>query len=586
MHVGRSPSYLVRQNHGYCFRAHVPPDISPHVHLKEIRYSLGLVTKRQARAWASKLGRYVWELFEEAREDIRRRGCTTMNRERIKELIYKYFKEQLEEDERWRFEKTRPSTYEELEGEFHSYSSKFDEVNEDLIRVDLRRVTPQVERFLEAESITDIKPDSIEFRKLAFELLKAQSYLLKIFGCRTEGDLKEEARLKKEYMEVLGEGRGISDTPVADQKKPTTHSSKTIKEALEIFKEEKRRAEAFTGRSAVDAYHSLDLFCSLVGVDYMSELNHETMNNFFERLKNWPSNRTKRKEYRDLSIEELSAIQIPEKDRISVATIDKHMVWVGSFMDFAEKRGYVEKNYARGLKMPRKASSKRDDEKTAVFTKEQLESIFRSEEYMKDTFEKDWQFYIPVIALYTGMRQSEIAQLGVDDIEKINGVWCVRLEQEETGTEAKKRLKNKSSRRVVPLHDFLVYDLKLPSLLDKRRAEGQTRLFPDIRYQNGHYGDQVSKWFGKYRKRVGIVSEPGAPKLDFHSFRHTMINTAKQKGVSIQHLAEVVGHSTGSITMELYGKRYEPELPKREVIDRLDFGIDLSHLKSSRFVIK
>lgn len=586
MCVGRSPSYLVRQNHGYCFRAHVPPDISPHVHLKEIRYSLGLVTKRQARAWASKLGRYVWELFEEAREDIRTRGYTTMNRERIKGLIYKYFKEQLEEDEHWRLEKTRPSTHDELEGEFHAYSCMFDEVNEDLTRIDLRRVTPKVQRFLKAESITDIEPDSIEFRKLAFELLKAQSYLLKIFGCRTEGDLKEEARLKKEYLEVLGDGVVKSETPGFDQKKPTAHSSKTINEALEIFKEEKRRAEAWTERSAVDVSYSLDLFCSLVGVTYMSELNHEVMNGFFEKLKKLPANKTKRKMYRDLSLEELLRMQIPEKDRVSVATINKCMVWVGSFMDFAEKRGYVEKNYARGLKMPRKASSKRDDEKTAVFTKEQLQSIFGSEEYLKDTFDKDWQFYIPIIALFTGMRQSEIAQLDVGDIEEVNGVWCVRLEREETGTEAKKRLKNKSSQRVVPLHDFLIDGLKLPSLLDKRRAEGQHRLFPDIRYQNGHYGDQVSKWFGKYRKRVGIVSEPGAPKLDFHSFRHTMINTAKQKGVSIQHLAEVVGHSTGSITAERYGKRYEPGTLKREVIDRLDFGIDLSHLKNSKWVIK
>jgi len=536
---------------------------------------------------ASKLGTFVWGLLEGARWDIQQQGHTTMDRERIKKLIYEYFQEQLDQDEQSRLEKTRPSTQDELEGEDHAYSDEFREVESDLAYVDLRRVSPEVDSYLKEKTITDIPPDSVEFKKIALEMLKAQSFILRIWGSRTDGNYKEEARLKKEYLEqIFGIGGAVPVAPVVGLKQSPGRSSKTIREALDIFKEEKNRAEAFSGRSAVDAFHSFDLFCDLVGVSCMHELNHEVMNTFFDKLKNWPANRTKKKQYRDLSIDELSAVQIPESDRISIATIDKHMIWVGSFMDFAEKRGYVEKNYARGLKMPRKASSMRDDEKTAAFTKEQLQSIFRSEEYLKDTLDKDWQFYIPIIALFTGMRQSEIAQLDVEDIEQVNGVWCIKLQRKETGPDAKKRLKTKSSQRTVPLHDFLINDLRLPSLLDKRRSDGHSRLFPDIRYQNKHYGDQVSKWFGKYRKRVGLISERGASKLDFHSFRHTMIDHLKQKLANMDLVAEAVGHSTGSITKETYGKGIYAQTLKREVIDKLDYGIDLSHLARSRWVIK
>lgn len=584
MYVGRSPSYLVRQDHGYCFRAHVPPDIQPHFRLKELRYSLGLVTRRQARVKASKLGRYVWELFEKARHDINTQGYTMLDRKQIKDLIYKYFKEQLKADEEWRLERGRPATPEELEGEGMALSDMFDEVDDALPLMDLSKAAPKVQQLLEAEAIADIETDSLEWRRLALEMLKAQSFLLRIFDRRTEGDMLGEAKLKKEYVEVLGGWEGALGSPGTTREKPPI--VKPIKDAIEMFKSEKTAAGSYTVGSAVDVYFSLDLFRELVGVAYMHLLDHETIGVYFDRLKNWPANRTKKKIYKDLTTEELIKLQVPEKDRVSQATINKHMVWVSNFMDWAEKRGFVKKNYARGIKMPKPSRHQRDDEKTGVFTKEQLEMLFGSPEYRMDRFKEDWQFYIPVMALFTGMRQSEIAQLDISDVKQIDGIWCINLENEDRGTTAKKRLKTKSSRRTIPLHDFLVIDLQLPALLDKRRSEGHSRLFPTIRYQNAHYGDVVSKWFGRYRKSLGINSEPGAPKLVFHSFRHTFINQLKQRRVDIQSIAEVVGHSTGSITAERYGKRYEPGILKREVIDRLDFGIDLSHLMSSRWVIR
>jgi len=117
MSVGRSPSWLVRQEHGYCFRLHIPSDLSRHFQLTELRYSLGCVSKKQARVKASRLGCYVWELIEQARYEIKVRGYTNMDRDRIKSLIYEYFQEELNEDEKHRLDKPKPSTRDELEGE-------------------------------------------------------------------------------------------------------------------------------------------------------------------------------------------------------------------------------------------------------------------------------------------------------------------------------------------------------------------------------------------------------------------------------------------------------------------------------------
>ena len=49
-------------------------------------------------------------------------------------------------------------------------------------------------------------------------------------------------------------------------------------------------------------------------------------------------------------------------------------------------------------------------------------------------------------------------------------------------------------------------------------------------------------------------------------------------------IAELVGHNTESITMERYGKRYEPKKLYEGAVDKLDSGLDLSHLKRSKYV--
>lgn len=75
-------------------------------------------------------------------------------------------------------------------------------------------------------------------------------------------------------------------------------------------------------------------------------------------------------------------------------------------------------------------------------------------------------------------------------------------------------------------------------------------------------------------------------KKDFHSFRHTVGDFLKQSGVEPSVISELLGHSVDSITLSRYGKRYSPRVLKKQAVDKLDYVIDLSHLKKSRFVVK
>jgi len=141
--------------------------------------------------------------------------------------------------------------------------------------------------------------------------------------------------------------------------------------------------------------------------------------------------------------------------------------------------------------------------------------------------------------LYTGARLNEVTQLLTSDVKEIEGIPCIHIiDDPETG----KRLKNKGSRRIVPIHSQLV-SLGFLDYVEARRRQGDVRLFPglDKKY--------VGNWYGKYLKTTGIKRRG----LDMHSLRHTVVQVFKVNEVPETHAASICGH-TGSATDKRRGR--------------------------------
>ncbi|WP_404299608.1 tyrosine-type recombinase/integrase [Halomonas sp.] len=84
------------------------------------------------------------------------------------------------------------------------------------------------------------------------------------------------------------------------------------------------------------------------------------------------------------------------------------------------------------------------------------------------------------------------------------------------------------------------------------------RLFPEINYHTKHgYSGQPSKWFSRLRAKLELSGTKG--RKDFHSFRHTVANCLKQQGYAESLIGGLLGHATGGITYERYGKEFKPE---------------------------
>ena len=88
-------------------------------------------------------------------------------------------------------------------------------------------------------------------------------------------------------------------------------------------------------------------------------------------------------------------------------------------MAYAKFSKVIKENPFENFKTPKKNHNNDDSKIIDSFTPDELKKIFSKETYPSRYDRKNfYRFWIPLIALYHGARQSEIAQLQLDDIIK------------------------------------------------------------------------------------------------------------------------------------------------------------------------
>ena len=238
--------------------------------------------------------------------------------------------------------------------------------------------------------------------------------------------------------------------------------------------------------------------------------------------------------------------------------------------------GILNTNPVDGLRLK---DTRRKDELREVFTKDDLSKLFvKSKEYGQDKHKNPQNFWIPLLALFTGCRMEEICQLYVDQVSRIDGVWCLVIDEQYEDQSVKT-----SEKRIVPLHPFLIDELKFHEFISGISDSGDSvgRVWVNLPRVNSRYGHYFGKWFSDFKKRSGIDSR----KKVFHSFRHTVITRLKYKDVEDRFISELVGHSIEG-EKGRYGKRFNPKRLLKETVLKLDFHkeVDLSRLKESKWI--
>lgn len=618
--------YLVKPKDSdvYCFRIRIPVDLQEFVGKSELRYSVRTSDPVIAKCRAMLLGRNLRQLLvllRKKRESWRLAAANNRPETELKtvftDLLQKCLQKWLAEAEEMRAMRSRPLTEDDIEDALHALSYLEDDARETLSACDYSRISRYVDELITEQGL-NVTKDSPAYRTLCRELLWTHVRYLKTEQRRTVGDYDNEPDIQSskqvstevqpstsvrtdssqtatpQFGSSPPEGRSCGPSVVASAE--SEPQSPVLTEVIKQYSEEQKLGNRWTAKTAREAQTSFDLLIELVGDVPVKTLSH--LRDFKNKLRALPPNRRKNPQYRDKSIAEI--ISMAEAGKIektlSVITINKHLTIATSLFKWAVKNGYMDRNPAEGLQI---ATTKRDDEFRAVFTDDDLKKLFHSRDYVKDTHKHGYRFWLPVLALFTGARLTELCQLYIDDIQKVEPHSVADATQGDGKSDGKsplyfidindkddKKLKNKSSRRIVPLHDFIVRDLNFIAYVEKLKSQGHKRLFPELRNSRDGYGHKASRWFSEYRKKCGfkLSRKPDDERKDFHSFRHTVGNFLKQTGVDESVVREILGHSSSSITFGRYGKRYSPQVLKERAIDRLNYRINLDHLKQSRFV--
>jgi len=314
----------------------------------------------------------------------------------------------------------------------------------------------------------------------------------------------------------------------------------------------------------------------IIGDKQITEITFSDASNFFAKLQLLPSNMRKFFPNGETITEIINSERIKTLNKLSSRTVNKYMENITTLFKFFVQNGVLKINVFNNKNL-RAIEKKRACDRKQRFNTKDLKSIFETGKYFKtgtkDKFFKESYYWIPLIALYTGARVTEISQLHVTDIIKIENIWCISI-SETTNVPiddlSYKSVKNKSSCRLIPIHNQLI-KLGFLEYVGLAKAKNEIRIFNDItRKKKGVYGGIVGGWFNKNKKKYFNLSNP---KQTFHSFRHTFIDELKQLGVKEELVAVVVGHARHSITFNVYGKDYSVKFIKKNVIDKLNYKI-------------
>ncbi len=255
----------------------------------------------------------------------------------------------------------------------------------------------------------------------------------------------------------------------------------------------------------------------------------------------------------------------------SPANINVMIPMLGTVFNYAVANDLMAINPAAKIRV---ADNRRAKDKRRAFEAEEITAIFESPVfklgYRPAAGGGEAAYWLPLLALYTGARQTEIGQLHPDDIVRegyVDGdqeqqfAWVIRLVENKARGQ---RVKNEGSERRIPIHADLV-SLGFLEVALTARNEKRDRIFHEIvPNAQGELMGNWSKWFGRYRRKECGLAGKDTP---FHAFRHTFKHLARLVGIPSDVHNAITGHETGDVA-DAYGAMSYPLRPLVEAIER------------------
>jgi integrase len=238
-----------------------------------------------------------------------------------------------------------------------------------------------------------------------------------------------------------------------------------------------------------------------------------------------------------------SFIAAKEKEGLNPNTIKYLQVIIHAALQKAMDLGYIPRNPADFVTLP-----KRRQKEIRILSPEELQRFLAAAK-------KHRLFPAFLLLATTGMRRSEVLGLRWQDVDLERGTVSVNqvlvpLVRGVTFEEPK----TKQSRRTIPLLPEVVEELQTwrKKWLEEKLALGadwpETDLVFPSEIHTPFLPRNFTRVFHSIRREAGIVG------FTVHGLRHSAASYLLAKGVHPKVVAEVLGHSSITITMDVYSK--------------------------------
>lgn len=190
------------------------------------------------------------------------------------------------------------------------------------------------------------------------------------------------------------------------------------------------------------------------------------------------------------------------------------------------------------------------------------------------------------LALHSGLRISEITALRWKDIDFQKGFIYVqhsfkRVSKDKEGKKTFLHLgspKSKNSVRSIPMTAQIKICLeKYYKTLNFLQNKDESFV---VCKKNGDFYDvrAIQRYFSKLCQVAGIG------QYHFHDLRHTFATNAKESGIDIQLISEILGHAHTTTTMNIY--LHPSDNYKKEEIKKMDESSKKEYLKAKNTIEK
>lgn len=580
---------VVQRGRTFHFRRRVPVDLRQRLGRHELVRSLGTGNIRAAKLGACRLYVATEQLFSTLR------ATPMLTDDQLAHLVRDFYDTMLAGENAGRLTRG-PLPAGVREARVTQYAAMAAQGREALADNRLDEVAFITEMILKRQGIAIGDLPFAEAAKAKQAMLRAGIDLSEAMKARYEGDFNYEPRdklLKASLAESHPKAwpapksataaAAPAASPPREEDDPAPALEVPFEDRGKAFRDQQVETKRWDNQTAAQAGATYRLFVDVCGDKPLGAYTRKDAGRFRERVERLPSDYGKHPRYRGRSVEAILSTYaaLPEGSRtgiITQKTIKRHFSALSTLWTAAVAEGDARENIFSGHRF---AANRKPSEQRDMWEQADLARLFATPVWagchsatQRSTpgtlVLRDERFWLPLVAVFSGLRQEEICQLQIEDVRQEDGIWYFDINDRPP-----RRLKNATAIRRVPVHSELIR-LGFLQHVERLRRSRQTRVFPAFRPggADDRLGHAFTKWFTRYRRDVGLYR----PGLNFHSFRHTATTLMHQAGVAAAVIDHVTGHTTPGETARYTKRSTLAQL--KAAVEAIVIESGLSHLLS------